>query len=86
MLYTAWDEMSEEEMRKFYNERVVYQDEDLKKKILSNGLFSRIYTPQLIMEAVRTARTARDASGQGRDELAGGSASANGEEEKKLSL
>ena len=86
VLYTAWDEMSEEEMRKFYNERVVYQDEDLKKKILSNGLFSRIYTPQLIMEVVRTARTARDASGQGRDELAGGSASANGEEEKKLSL
>ena len=64
----------------------MYQDEDLKKKILSNGLFSRIYTPQLIMDGVRTAHTARDASGQGRDELAGGSASANGEEEKKLSL
>ena len=70
VLYTKWDEMNEREMRKFYNERVVYRDEALKAKILSNGLFQRIYTPQLAIEGLRAARAARamDALSEGGDD------------------
>jgi hypothetical protein len=55
VVYTKWDEMSEEQMREFYNERVVYRDAELKKKILSNGLFARMYTPKLIMDGIKQA-------------------------------
>jgi hypothetical protein len=59
VLYMKWDELNDTEMRAFYNERVVYRDENVKSKILSNGLFSRMYTPQLIVEGVRAARAQR---------------------------
>jgi hypothetical protein len=54
--------MSDVEMREFYNERVVYQDEALKKKILSNGLFARMYTPQIMMAGIKQANALLRAS------------------------
>ena len=70
VLYTKWDELDETEMRAFYNERVVYHDEKLKAHLLSNGLYSRMYTPQIIVEGVRAARVeqAMNALAEGEDD------------------
>ena len=70
MLYTKWDELDETQMRAFYNERVVYRDETLKARILSNGLFARMYTPQIVVQGVRAARAQRamDALSRGGEE------------------
>ena len=59
VLYTKWDELDETQMRAFYNERVVYRDETLKARILSTGLFARMYTPQIVVQGVRAARAQR---------------------------
>lgn len=53
VLYVKWDEMNEDEMRDFYNKRVVWRDQGLKKRLLANGLFTRIYAPQIIMDGIR---------------------------------
>ena len=55
VVYTKWDELNEAEMREFYNERVVYRDKTLKAKILSNGLYSRMYAPQIMMSGIKQA-------------------------------
>jgi hypothetical protein len=70
VLYTKWDELDETEMRAFYNERVVYRDETLKARILANGLFARMYTPQIVTQGVRAARAekAMDALSRGGEE------------------
>lgn len=51
--YVKWDEMNEEQMREFYNQRVVWRDQGLKKRLLANGLFTRVYAPQIIMDGIR---------------------------------
>ena len=70
VLYTKWDELDETEMRAFYNERVVYRDETLKARILSNGLFARLHTPQIVVQGARAARAQRamDALSRGGEE------------------
>lgn len=72
VLYTKWDELDETEMRVLYNERVVYHDEKLKQHILANGLFSRMYTPQVLVKGVRAARAERAMNALGRGGEAGG--------------
>ena len=53
VLYVKWDEMNEEQMREFYNRRVVWRDQGLKKRLLANGLFTRVYAPQISMDGIR---------------------------------
>ena len=74
MVYKLWDEMSETQMRKFYNDQVVYRNKALKAKLLANGLFSRMYTPQILMEGIDDANAVLRANDGTRDASSSSSA------------
>nr|ACF85181.1 unknown [Zea mays] len=44
---------SEEEMLRWYNERVVWTDKQLNLKLLRKGVLTRIYTPMTIVQSLR---------------------------------
>jgi len=44
---------SEEEMLRWYNERVVWNDKQLNLKLLRKGVLTRIYTPMAIVQGLR---------------------------------
>nr|GLL36636.1 glycosyltransferase-like At2g41451 [Ipomoea trifida] len=44
---------TEEEMRYWYNEHVVWKDEEIKHKLLKAGIFTRIYSPMVIIKHLR---------------------------------
>nr|GMD44741.1 glycosyltransferase-like At2g41451 [Ipomoea batatas] len=44
---------TEEEMRYWYNEHVVWKDEETKHKLLKAGIFTRIYSPMVIIKHLR---------------------------------
>ncbi|XP_047311212.1 glycosyltransferase-like KOBITO 1 isoform X3 [Impatiens glandulifera] len=44
---------TEEEMHKWYCEHVVWTDKRIKKKLLRNGIMTRIYEPMVIVEGLR---------------------------------
>nr|GMD48005.1 glycosyltransferase-like KOBITO 1 [Ipomoea batatas] len=44
---------TEEEMRYWYNEHVVWKDEEVKHKLLKGGIFTRIYSPMVIIKHLR---------------------------------
>lgn len=44
---------SEEEMRQWYNEHVVWTDAALKQKLLKKGILTRIYAPMVIIQGLR---------------------------------
>nr|XP_043609622.1 glycosyltransferase-like At2g41451 [Erigeron canadensis] len=44
---------SEEEMLNWYREHVVWKDEDLKKKLMKEGILTRIYAPMVIMQGLK---------------------------------
>eukprot|EP00252_Welwitschia_mirabilis_P021801 TRINITY_DN5703_c0_g1_i1.p1 TRINITY_DN5703_c0_g1~~TRINITY_DN5703_c0_g1_i1.p1 ORF type:complete len:533 (-),score=84.77 TRINITY_DN5703_c0_g1_i1:375-1973(-) len=46
---------TEEEMRRWYNERVVWGDKDLNLKLMRKGLLTRIYAPMVIVQGLRDA-------------------------------
>ncbi|KAF8728244.1 hypothetical protein HU200_018836 [Digitaria exilis] len=57
---------SEEEMLRWYNERVVWNDKQLNLKLLRKGVLTRIYTPMAIVQGLRESGvfTSVIASGQ----------------------
>ncbi|KAJ7556747.1 hypothetical protein O6H91_05G096500 [Diphasiastrum complanatum] len=60
---------SEEEMWRWYRERVVWTDKQLNLKLLRKGLLTRIYAPQVIMQGLRQSGTFSDALAAGQDIL-----------------
>ncbi|CAL4924082.1 unnamed protein product [Urochloa decumbens] len=48
---------SEEEMLRWYNERVVWNDKQLNLKLLRKGVLTRIYTPMTIVQGLRESGT-----------------------------
>ncbi|MCO5613350.1 hypothetical protein L7F22_067626 [Adiantum nelumboides] len=44
---------SEEEMRSWYKDRVVWTDKDLNLKLMRKGLLTRIYAPMVIIQGLR---------------------------------
>ncbi|CAL4932536.1 unnamed protein product [Urochloa decumbens] len=48
---------SEEEMLRWYNERVVWNDKQLNLKLLRKGVLTRIYTPMAIVQGLRESGT-----------------------------
>eukprot|EP01018_Ginkgo_biloba_P031437 Gb_04570 [translate_table: standard] len=46
---------TEEEMRRWYRERIVWTDKDLNLKLLRKGLLTRIYAPMAIVQGLREA-------------------------------
>ncbi|OIW21252.1 hypothetical protein TanjilG_31182 [Lupinus angustifolius] len=44
---------TEEEMKKWYHEHVVWDDKDLRIKLLRKGILTRIYSPMVIIQSLR---------------------------------
>ncbi|RCV43557.1 hypothetical protein SEVIR_9G309500v4 [Setaria viridis] len=61
---------SEEEMLRWYNERVVWNDKQLNLKLMRKGVLTRIYTPMAIVQGLRE-------SGVFTSVIAGGQAAVN---------
>jgi len=61
---------SQEEMKRWYKEHVVWTDKELNLKLMRNGLLTRIYAPQVIVQGLREAGVFSDAllAGQARVE------------------
>lgn len=45
--------MKDDELKKWYRDRVVWGNRDFNKKMLANGLFARLHTPALLMMGLR---------------------------------
>ncbi|KAJ7571043.1 hypothetical protein O6H91_01G146400 [Diphasiastrum complanatum] len=60
---------SEEEMRRWYREHVVWTDKELNLKLLRKGLLTRIYAPQIIVQGLRQRGTFNDSLAAGHDVL-----------------
>jgi hypothetical protein len=52
---------SQEEMRRWYKEHVVWTDKELNLKLMRKGLLTRIYAPQVIVQGLREAGVFSDA-------------------------
>ena len=43
-------------LREWYDEHVVWRESEQRSEVMANGLFQRIYTPQLLLQAIRRGR------------------------------
>lgn len=51
-------QVKDDELRKWYRDRVVWGNREFNRKMLANGLFARIHTPALLIMGLRVRRPA----------------------------